>query len=113
ALAKPLQAPAEVLALFTFQRTDNPFGARTHWRGIARLEPGHRLLFTPTGVTSERYWSPEPDEQVTRLDLGAAARYCTETCVETFRGRYGGDGAWADLTGGYDSRLLSLALTNA
>jgi Glutamine amidotransferase domain len=113
-LAKHLAASADVLGLFIFLRTGYHFGTRTHWLGVDRLEPGQRLLFAQEGVRSEFYWRPEPDEAVTRLDLDASARFCVRACVDTFRQLYANDdAAWADLTGGYDTRLLTLALSRA
>jgi Glutamine amidotransferase domain len=114
ALAKHLGAAPDGLGLFVFLRTGYHFGARTHWLGVERLEPGQRILFTPNGVRSELYWRPEPDEAVARLDLEASARFCVRTCVESFRNLYANeDTGWADLTGGYDTRLLTLALSRA
>ena len=114
ALAKHLAAPADVLGLFAFLRTGYHFGTRTHWLGVERLDPGHRVLLEPARVRVERYWQPEPDEAVTRLELHDAARFCTEVCVDTFSKLYRREEAvWADLTGGYDSRLLTLALSRA
>lgn len=113
-LAKHLAAPADALGLFIFLRTGYHFGTRTHWLGVDRLEPGQRLLFAPEGVRSEFYWQPDPDEAVTRLDLHASTRFCVRACVDTFRQLYANDDAtWADLTGGYDTRLLTLALSRA
>lgn len=114
ALARHLAAAPDVLGLFVFLRTGYHFGARTHWLGIERLEPGQRILFTAEGVRSEFYWRPEADEDVGGLDLKASARFCVRTCVETFRKLYAEDDpAWADLTGGYDTRLLTVALSRA
>jgi hypothetical protein len=114
ALAKHLRAPPDVLALFIFLRTGYHFGTRTNWIGVARFDPGERVVLGPSGTRVERYWRPEADESVCALDLRAAARFCTEMCVESFRATYAGErAAWADLTGGYDSRLLTLALNRA
>ena len=114
ALAKHLAAPPDVLGLFIFLRTGYHFGTRTHWTGVERFDPGERVVFGPSGVRVERYWQPEPDESIRALDLSAAARFCLETCVEAFQASYADEGpAWADLTGGFDSRLLTLALTRA
>jgi hypothetical protein len=114
ALAKHLSAPPDILGLFIFLRTGYHFGTRTNWVGVERFDPGERVVLGPKGVRLGRYWRPEPDESISSLDLGAAARFCLETCVETFRASYGDErDAWADLTGGYDSRLLTLALTRA
>jgi hypothetical protein len=114
ALAKHLSAPPDLLGLFIFLRTGYHFGTRTNWVGVERFDPGERVVLGPTGAHVGRYWRPEPDESISSLDLGAAARFCLETCVETFRASYADErDAWADLTGGYDSRLLTLALTRA
>jgi len=114
ALAKHLGAAPDGLGLFVFLRTGYHFGARTHWLGIERLEPGQRILFTPDGVRSEVYWRPEADEGVMRLDLEASARFCVRSCVDNFRRLYATrESAWADLTGGYDTRLLTVALSRA
>jgi hypothetical protein len=114
ALARHLSAPPDVLGLFIFLRTGYHFGTRTNWVGVERFDPGERVVLGPSGVRVERYWRPEPDESICSLDLRAAARFCMETCVETLRASYVDErDAWADLTGGYDSRLLTLALTRA
>ncbi len=114
ALAKHLAATPDGLGLFVYLRTGYHFGARTLWRGVERLEPAQRILFTPDGVRSELYWRPEADEAVTSLDLEASAALCARTCVESFRRLYAAeDTAWADLTGGYDTRFLTLALSRA
>jgi len=113
ALAKHIGAPPDVLGLFTFLRTGYHFGTRTNWTGIERFDPAERVILSPGGARVERYWRPEPDESISSLDLREAARLCTETCVETFASYVNERDPWADLTGGYDSRLLTLALTRA
>jgi Glutamine amidotransferase domain len=114
AIAKHLAAPPDVLGLFVYLRAGYHFGARTHWQDVERVEPGHRMVFAPHGSRVERYWRQEPDESVTRLNLQATARFCVHACVETFGKLYAhGDPVWADLTGGYDTRLLTAALSRA
>jgi hypothetical protein len=114
ALARHLRAAPDVLGLHLFLRTGYHFGTRTHWTGVERVDPGHRFLFTRDGLRVEQYWRPEADEVVSSLGLEEAARVCTEACVETFGRLYAQrPEAWADLTGGYDSRLLTLALRRA
>jgi hypothetical protein len=114
ALARHLGAAPDVLGLHVFLRTGYHFGTRTNWTGIERVDPAQRLVFTREGLHVERYWRPEADEAVASLDLEQAALHCTEACLDTFRRLYGRQPeAWADLTGGYDSRLLTLALRRA
>jgi hypothetical protein len=114
ALAKHLGAQPDVLGLFVYLRTGYHFGTRTNWIGVERLDPAQRIVFTGGEARVERYWQPEPDESVASLGLKAAARLCTEICVETFGKLYAEEpSTWADLTGGYDSRLLTLSLRRA
>jgi len=114
ALAKHLRARPDVLGLFVYLRTGYHFGTRTSWADVERVDPGHRFVFAREGLHTERYWRPEADEAVSSLSLDEAVSFCTETCVETFKRLYAQrPEVWADLTGGYDSRLLTLALRRA
>jgi hypothetical protein len=114
ALARHLGAAPDVLGLHVFLRTGYHFGTRTNWAGVERVDPAQRFVFTRDRLRLERYWRPQADEAVASLGLEEAARHCTEACLETFRRLYGQQPeAWADLTGGYDSRLLTLALRRA
>ena len=114
ALARHLGAAPDPLGLHVFLRTGYHFGTRTSWAGVERLDPAQRCVFTRDRLRVERYWRPEADEAVASLGLEEAASHCTEACLDTFRRLYGQQPeAWADLTGGYDSRLLTLALLRA
>jgi hypothetical protein len=114
ALAKHLRAAPDALGLRVFLRTGYHFGTRTNWTGVERVDPAQRFVFTRDGLEVKRYWLPEADEAVTALRLEEAASFCTEACLDTFHQLYARrPEAWADLTGGYDSRLLTLALRRA
>jgi asparagine synthetase B (glutamine-hydrolysing) len=110
-LAKHLGANPSRLGLLTFLRTGYHFGTMTNWEGVVRLEPGGCLTFTPSGTEEGSYWRPKVDEAVAELDFDEAvehtSRVALETCQRWLAGR---NGIWADLTGGFDSRLLALLL---
>lgn len=114
ALAKHLRATPSQLGISTYLRTGYQFGSVTHWEGIERIDPGTRISFTCDGPRREVYWRPSVDDTLTRLDLAEASKHCVETVVATFRSRLDRrQRAWADLTGGYDSRLMCLLLRKA
>jgi len=114
ALARFLAAPADRLALQSFLLSGYHFGSGTHWQGIERLEPGQVVRVGPAGRSVEHYWRPQVDDEVRRLSLPRAADHCIDVAVEAFRTRLAGrPETWIDLTGGYDSRLLSLLLERA
>ncbi len=114
ALARYLGAPADRLAVQSFLLAGYHFGARTHWQGIERLEPGELVRAGPQGRTQQHYWRPQVHDEVRRLPFEKAVNHCIEVSVETLRSRLAGQQeTWIDLTGGYDSRLLALLLHSA
>lgn len=114
ALAKHLRARPSRLGLAMFLRAGYQFGSLTNWEGIERLDPGTCVSFTALGPRRRVYWRPSIDERVTRLGLAEAAEHCRSVATRTFRSYLQGrPRAWADLTGGYDSRLLVLLLAES
>ncbi|QIK68262.1 hypothetical protein G7072_19640 [Nocardioides sp. HDW12B] len=89
------------------------FGARTHWRGVRRLEPGTALTVDERGVTAHTWWRPTVDRDVEALSLDDATDHLLEVATRTYRERLAGQKTWIDLTGGYDSRLMALLLERA
>jgi hypothetical protein len=72
------------------------------------------MAFTPDGVETQRYWSPERDPSVARLSFDELVGHCLEVCVGACRDLFAGfPTVWADLTGGYDTRLLTLLMREA
>ncbi|HXY86375.1 MAG TPA: hypothetical protein VEH52_12925 [Gaiellaceae bacterium] len=114
ALARQLDSKPDRLGLLTFLRIGYQFGARSNWEGISRLDPATRLRFDGTREIEQTYWQPERDPSITALSLEAAARRCTDIAVETCRRLVPEEPElWADLTGGYDTRLATLLLKRA
>jgi asparagine synthetase B (glutamine-hydrolysing) len=114
ALAKHLRARPSELGLGMFLRAGYQFGSVTNWEGIERLDPGTCVSFTARGPERRIYWRPTVDEAVARMGLAEAAEHCRSVTTSTLRSHLRGrQRGWADLTGGYDSRLLALLLAEA
>jgi Asparagine synthase len=106
-LARHLRAPADPLGGELFLRTGGQFGPLTHWQGIERLDPATSLSWTSQGACRTRYWRPSVDERLRSLSFGDTV----DRCLELARGIVArrlehAPCLSADLTGGYDSRLL-------
>jgi hypothetical protein len=114
ALAKHLGAPPSRLGFLTFLRAGYQFGEATAWAGIERLEPATSMTLGARGVTRRTYWRAEVDGSVRGMSLAQAADHCIEVATETL-GRYLGHDEllWSDLSGGYDTRLLTALLDRA
>lgn len=112
ALARHLRAAPSAEGVETFLHTGLQFGLRTAWQGIERLGPAQRVEISAGGRRTECYWQPEPDPALGGLTLGEAAELCIERAVAGMRNRWP-ERTWADLTGGFDSRLLTLLAARA
>lgn len=114
-LAKHLRAGPDEQGLCMFLRAGYQFGTRTNWEGVERLDPATRIVFAPSGVRRDTYWRPPVEEDVSRLGIADTAERWKTVARSTF-GSYFGEAdipAWADLTGGYDSRIATLSLADA
>lgn len=111
ALARHLHAPADPLGARLFLRTGQQFGPVTHWRGIERAEPATLLSCGPRGEERGTYWRPVVDGRVRAMGLDQVADHFAEVALATVQRRLGDAPClWADLTGGYDSRLITVLL---
>lgn len=115
ALARHLSLSPSRLGVEAFLRTGNQWGPLTPWEGVERLWPGEAVTFTAGGHERGFYWQPRVDLEVRQLDLGASAEACIEAAVGAFAERYGdlSETPWADLTGGFDTRLADLLARRA
>jgi hypothetical protein len=113
-LARHLGAARSDLGTLTFLRTGYQLGPVTHWDGIERLEPGTCLTFGRSGVVRRTYWRPEVDDSVTRRGFESAVEHAVDVLNATYATLLGGrETTWADLTGGFDTRLMGLVLDRA
>lgn len=114
ALARHLRAAPSRLGFESFLRSGLQFGRATEWEGIERMRPAELRRFGPTGARGGvEYWQPGLDPEVSRLSLEESVDLCIERATEAIGERYRGSKPWLDLTGGFDSRLLSLLTQRA
>lgn len=113
-LARHLDAPTSTFELNLFLLTGLQSGRATYWEGIERLTPGEFMTFGADGVERGTYWRPAVRADVAAMSLPEAVDRTVEVATATFESHLGGgDGLWADLTGGFDSRLLCMLVDHA
>jgi asparagine synthetase B (glutamine-hydrolysing) len=112
-LARLLRATPSQIGIERFLRTGTMFGRFTLWEGIDRLQPAEAVVFTPTGSRRETYWRPAVEAEIRSLGFDDCAATCAERGTEAFGRRYRGAHPWTDLTGGFDTRLLTLITQGA
>lgn len=110
-LAAHLNAPANADGAKLYVRTGKQLGPITLWRGVERFDPAMVFTFAPEGRTRATYWRPVVDPAVRRMSFSRTADFVTEVCIAAGERQLGGTSCrWADLTGGYDSRLTTALL---
>jgi hypothetical protein len=86
----------------------------TLWQGVERLDPATVLTFGPHGRTAGTYWVPAVDHAVRAMSLARTIDHVTEVSLATAERWFRHNQCmWADLTGGYDSRLVNALLARA
>ncbi len=90
---------------------DRPSSSRTPYRGLWRLEPGHRLIAEHGRVRVERYWEWRDRQAGRRRNHQDYVDEFLSTFSDAVERRMSGaDMVWADLSGGLDSSsIVSLA----
>lgn len=111
ALARHLRAAPDPLGLKVFIRAGYHFGPLTHWQGIERLDPATVVAFGPERRERRVYWQPQVDERVRSMTLAQTVDHCAEVALDAVGRRLSAaPSVWADLTGGFDSRLIAALL---
>lgn len=114
-LASHLDSAPELLGMELFLRAGVQFGPLTHWRGVERVAPATVLNFrSGRAVGRTVYWTPEVDERMRAMSLRDTIDRCAEIGIDVLRSRMeSGDPISADLTGGFDSRMVTALLDRA
>ena len=111
ALARHLGAAPDARGAALFLRTGRQFGPLTHWDGVRRLDPATVITVGPDSRSESTYWRPEVDERVRALSLPETIDHCAYAVLSAVDRNLSGEPCLqADLTGGFDSRLVTAAL---
>lgn len=86
-----------------------PFGARTFFRAIRRLPPGHALTVGSGGVRLDRWWRPEESPQAAPASDAEYAEAFLDLYTEAIRDCVrGADRVGVHLSGGLDSSSIAV-----
>ncbi|MHB8135344.1 MAG: asparagine synthetase B family protein [Anaerolineaceae bacterium] len=111
AIARMIGAKADEPTIQYFLRTGRPYGGKTLWQNVKRILPATIIKITIDKFVEQEYWKLSVDEKITRLPLNEALVLADEKICHTFYQALHREGRlWADLTGGYDSRMTTLYL---
>lgn len=111
AVAKQIGAVADELTIQFFLRTGRPYGGNTLWQNVKRVLPARIIKITADRFEEHEYWRLNIDQEISHLPLKEALAVADEKIHKIFKRSLVREGRlWADLTGGYDSRLATLYL---
>lgn len=111
AVAQAVQATPSELGTYLFLTLGNFVNKLTLWQEVDRLLGGTVLDITPAGGIESVYWTPSIQDEIVRLPLNEAVDYAFDLLSRVFRKHLGREGKiWADLTGGFDSRLVTMLM---
>lgn len=111
ALANIIQALPDKYGIYLFLTTGGVYGKTTLWQNVERI-PAATVFETASSEISETtYWQPSLKEEVTRLSLAQTVDSTIDLLSANNKRFLQREGTvWADLTGGFDSRLTSTIL---
>ena len=111
AIAQVVKSKVDVLVADCFLRTGRSFGEKTFWEGVKRIRPASVLKWTEEKLEENEYWKPEVDEKISRLNMNEAIDIADGKISSIFNRSFLREGTvWADLTGGYDTRVTTMYL---
>jgi len=111
AVAKAVQATPSEHGTYFFLTAGSVYGKYTLWQEVERLLPGMVLEITPAGNTESVYWSLVVKDEITQLSLTETVDYVLDLLSRLMKHHLKREGkTWADLTGGFDSRLVTMMM---
>jgi len=112
AVAKLIHSKPDVLRLEHFLRMGRLDAANTLWIDVRRLLAARILKFSGEQVEEIEYWSPSYNAQISQLPLNDALNKASNMLGQNFSRLLTREGKiWADLTGGFDSRITTTILS--
>ena len=111
AVAKIVQSKPSEFGVRHFLVTGNVFGEMTLWQDVKRMVPATTLQFSRDGTKKFTYWSIEIDPTISKQSLADSVDCVVNALTEATQRSLTREGkAWLSLTGGFDSRTLSLIM---
>ncbi len=111
AVAKAVQSPPAEFGIYLFLTSGGIYGKSTLWQTVERLLPGTVLEVTSTGSSESVYWVPVVKDEITRLSLSETVDYVLDSLSRSITNALKREGkTWVDLTGGFDSRLVTMLM---
>jgi len=111
ALAQQVSSKADTLTSEIFLRTGRPYGEYTLWKDVKRILPATLIKIKRDKFEQFEYWTPKVDEHIAHLSMKPALELANEKICRIFRQSLSREGkVWADLTGGFDTRLITMYL---
>jgi len=113
AVAKAVRSMPDEYGICHYLNVGGMYGALTLWRNVRRLSPGTLLEIIAADVTETRYWQPSLDPAVVKLSLADSIDYAEALFSRLTARHIASEGPmWADLTAGFDSRLVTMFLAH-
>ena len=111
AVARQICSKPDILTIECFLRAGRVHGDKTLWRDVKRVPPATVLKITPDKVERFEYWALTIDETVANLSFNEALAQAVDMLSCTFKRLLQREGrVWADLTGGFDTRLTTMLM---
>ena len=114
AIAKHIRAEPHVSNIDFWLRTGRMLGEMTLWRNVHRLVAATVVKFTAGNSELIKYWSPKIDPEVRDLPLDESIKYTRSQLLNIFDRNLRREGkVWMGLTGGFDTRFVSMLIDQA
>ena len=111
AIACQVNSKPDDLTIECILMTGKPYGEKTLWQDVKRVRPATVIKIIPGKFQEFEYWTPQIDKNITRCSMKEALELADEKICRNFkRALFHESKVWADLTGGYDTRLTTLYL---
>jgi len=111
AVAQQIESPPNELGVNCFLRTGKVFGEMTIWRDVKRMRAATVLEFSADGTRETVYWQPRADATLAKLSLRESIEASIALVERVFIRNLAREGkVWSDLTGGFDTRFMTMFL---
>jgi hypothetical protein len=107
AIAKQVAAQPDLIGIEYFLQGGRMDAGKTFWQDLKRMQAGTMLQVKQAELQEHVYWMPTIDASITRLPMDDALTQYDQILTNTFSRLFDREGKiWADLTGGFDTRLV-------